>query len=579
MFVRTDEIKKIKRYKYWLLLMWTIVVVFSAIIDYLQINENLVSEAHIAAKIHHGKDILYRRWSAIRGGVYVPIDEHTQPNPHLNYIPNRDVTINGKAYTLVNPAYMTRQVYELAQKDGEVSSRLISDNAINPINQANEWEHHALQVLKTMAEHHDTIFIKNGERYLSVVRPFFTEKSCLKCHAQQGYKEGDLRGGIIISMPLTEIERSYKSQEMRLLIILGVIYLIGFGLIQLGASKIEKDFITIIETKKSLTESEAKIETYLRNAPNIITVIDKNGVIQYLNRMDDRFDNKIIIGRNISEFVGEETKFVIADILDHPDETVYNKAIEYSVHIPEGIIWYENRIAPIKSEDENIGYIIISTDITERKLLSEKIENSLKEKEVLLKEVHHRVKNNMQIITSLLNLQSSHLSDQNMIDVFKESQSRIKSMALIHEIMYQSGNFSNIDTKHYIISLVSYLYRSYCLEGNRIKITTDIDEVNLNLDVMIPCGIIITELVTNALKYAFPGSREGEINILLHSIEKNNINLTVKDNGVGIVDKSVLLDKKKLGLQLVETLTRQLKGKLNNDEGEGTSFTISFKIE
>jgi PAS domain S-box-containing protein len=576
MSTRINEIKKIKRYKYWILFLWAIVVVASFIINDMQISENLLSEAHVAAKVHFDKDLIYRRWSAIRGGAYVPVDENTQPNPYLNYISNRDVKINGKDYTLVNPAFMTRQVYELAQKDSMLSSRLISDNALNPINQAVGWEFSALKKLRLTKDHVDTIITINGERYLTVLRPFFTEKSCLKCHAQQGYKEGDLRGGIMISLPLTEIEARYESQEIRMIFILSVIFLMGFSLIHFGASKIEQNIITLLKTEENLSESEAQIESYLQNAPNFITVIDKQGIIKYLNRIDDRFDEKITIGQNISELVGEETKFVINDILNHPDESVYNKAIEYSVHKPEGVIWYENRISPIKSENENSGFIIISTDITERKLLSEKIENSLKEKEVLLKEVHHRVKNNMQIITSLLNLQSSLLNDQNMINVFKESQNRIKSMALIHEIMYQSGNFSNIDTNHYITSLVSYLHRSYCSDSSNVSVKSDIDKINLNFDIMIPCGIIITELVTNALKYAFPDNLNGEITVSLHESEENEITLMVNDNGIGLAEKPE--KNNGLGLQLVETLTRQLDGQLIiNKVNRGTSFTVSFK--
>jgi PAS domain S-box-containing protein len=576
MLDRTDEIKKIKRYKYWILLLWTIVVVASFFIYDWQIKENLISESHLRAQVHYEKDLLYRRWSSLRGGAYVPVDEHTQPNPYLKYVSNRDVTINGKEYTLVNPAYMTRQVYELAKKDSMISSRLVSDNALNPINQADDWENYALQKVRENKEHYDTIFTNNGEKYISVLRPFFTEKSCLKCHEQQGYKVGDLRGGILISIPLNKIEERYDTQENRMILILSVIFFMGFGLIHFGAAKIEKDIIALLKTEKSLSESEAKIETYLSNAPNLVTVVDKNGVVKYLNKLEERAATGLDIDKNLSEFLGEEEKAIMVDILNNPDESIFNRAIEYSVHKAEKVIWYENRIAPIKTENEITGYIIISTDITERKLLSEKIVNSLKEKEVLLKEVHHRVKNNMQIITSLLNLQSSLLTDQRMIDVFKESQNRIKSMALIHEIMYQSGNFSNIDTNHYITSLVSYLHRSYCSDNGNVNVKSDIDKINLKLDIMIPCGIIITELVSNALKYAFPDNLNGEITISLHKSEENEITLMVNDNGIGLAEKP---EKNiGLGLQLVETLTRQLDGQLIiNEVNRGASFTVSFK--
>lgn len=572
------QASKIRTYKFWLLALWLLIVAISFGINDYQINENALAEAHLTANVHYQKDVLYRKWSSIRGGVYAPIDSNTQPNPYLNYIQNRDVEINGKPFTLVNPAYMTRQVYELAKQSGIISSRLLSDRALNPQNQAKGWELSAINELNNKVDHKDTIVEIDGNQYLKVLRPFFTEKSCLKCHQHQGYKEGDLRGAILINVPMKDINERYAAQETKMILALSGIFLLGFILIYTGGSKIEKDFIKIATAEKSLTESEQKIQTYVKNAPNLILLIDEKGIIQFTNRTDDGSDPNSRIGKSVTEFITKEVGDSFLDALAHPDKIDFNKVLEYQDNRNNKNIWYENRIAPIKSAGKITGYVIIASDITERKLLDEKLKNSLSEKEVLLKEVHHRVKNNLQIITSLLNLQSALLKDDKMVEVFKDSQNRIKSMALIHELMYQSGNFSHIDTRHYFNHLVSYLYRSYCADGERIRIVYDIEEVSLGMDTMIPCGIIVAELVTNSLKYGFPDNRNGEVKISLHELASNKISLVVADNGIGVTDSQAFTSKKTLGLQLVETLTGQLDGELSHQNSkEGLSFQIVFR--
>ncbi|OQX96473.1 hypothetical protein B6I21_00875 [candidate division KSB1 bacterium 4572_119] len=212
----------------------------------------------------------------------------------------------------------------------------------------------------------------------------------------------------------------------------------------------------------------------------------------------------------------------------------------------------------------------------ERKQAESKIKSSLDEKIVLLKEIHHRVKNNLQVISSLLYLQSKYLKDKTALTVFQESQNRVRSMSLVHEKLYQSENFAKINLKQYIEDLAKYLFRSYNIDSNKIRLDTKIDKVVLDIERAIPCGLIINELVTNSLKYAFPNHDSGKVTIRLKACANDKLSLTVKDDGIGLQKYMVEPDKKSLGLQLVDTLIDQLQGTLKIGKEKGADFKISF---
>ena len=215
-------------------------------------------------------------------------------------------------------------------------------------------------------------------------------------------------------------------------------------------------------------------------------------------------------------------------------------------------------------------------EITQRQRAKDQIKASLKEKEVLLREIHHRVKNNLQIISSLLNLQSRYIKDKQVLHVFKESQDRIKSMALIHKKLYQSKDLARIDFAEYVRSLIADLFRSYKADYDLITLKTNIDDVFLGIDTAIPCGLIINELVSNSLKYAFPEDRQGEIRIDLHSEKEGKFTLIVSDSGVGFPKDLDFRNTESLGLQLICTLVDQLQGTIGLDRTGGTEFKIAF---
>ena len=216
----------------------------------------------------------------------------------------------------------------------------------------------------------------------------------------------------------------------------------------------------------------------------------------------------------------------------------------------------------------------------ERKQAENEIKASLKEKNLLLKEIHHRVKNNLQVISSLLGLQAKHIKDKQALKMFEASKNRVRSMGLIHEELYRSKDFTNIDFASYIKNLTDQLVKTYIIDSGKIELDVKVEDVSLGIDQAIPIGLVINELVSNALKYAFPPSfkGKGKIELTLCSMEAGEIELIVKDNGVGIPKEPDIRKTESLGMQLVYIMAEdQLDGKVTLDRRRGTKFTIRFK--
>jgi len=238
-------------------------------------------------------------------------------------------------------------------------------------------------------------------------------------------------------------------------------------------------------------------------------------------------------------------------------------------------------ISPLRDANQNvIGLSSITRDITHRKRADDQIKESLKEKEILLREIHHRVKNNMQIISSLLRLQSGYIKEEKYLEMFKDSQNRIISMSLIHEKLYQSKDFAKIDFDEYIKDMVTGLYQFYGTNTDKIALNINAKDVSLGVDTAIPCGLIINELVTNSLKHAFPDDRKGKITISLCKTKEEEFELAVGDNGIGIPKDIDFRNTQSLGLYLVTLLAEnQLQGEINLERSNGSEFKIKFKGE
>jgi len=233
-----------------------------------------------------------------------------------------------------------------------------------------------------------------------------------------------------------------------------------------------------------------------------------------------------------------------------------------------------------KSASGSVEFLsTIIRDMSEQKEAEVRIKASLEEKEVLLKEIHHRVKNNLQIVSSLLQLQASYIKDTDALHIFEESRDRIKSMALIHEQLYQSNDLAQIDFPEYMRSLLNMVLSAHRSNRTRVDTKLHVDPVQLDLDTAIPVGLITNELVTNSLKYAFAGRSVGEIGVRLTKSETGDFLLMVSDNGVGFPEKFNFEKATSLGLRLVRILTKQMRARLEMSNGMGTQFRVYFKSQ
>jgi PAS domain S-box-containing protein len=241
--------------------------------------------------------------------------------------------------------------------------------------------------------------------------------------------------------------------------------------------------------------------------------------------------------------------------------------------------WASQAVRCVRKEDGSVDYYVtIIQDISARKAYEEGLRGSMREKEVLLRELYHRTKNNMQVICSLLNLESSSSGDPKLIEEFHVMENRIRSMSLVHEKLYQSRDLSNIDLADYIRDLCALLVESYAAEGRRPSLTTELAGLRVTIDTAIPCGLIVNELVANCLKHAFPGKREGRIYVSLALGEKGRAELGVRDDGAGISTEFEETESRGIGLRTARALASQLRGELTvrAAAGGGTSCSLSF---
>jgi len=347
--------------------------------------------------------------------------------------------------------------------------------------------------------------------------------------------------------------------------------------------------------EQALKESEQRYRKLVETSPDAIAVTDLNDKLLMVNQQAASLfgfqDEREVLNtvKNSIDLISPEDQQKALDNSLKTIEEGYVKNVEYRLTRKDGSSFLGEISAAVIEDDQNepIVFIEIIRDVTDRKQAEEKIKTALDEKEVLLKETHHRIKNNLQIVSSLLNLQSVTTTDDLTLTMFKETQDRIRSIAFLHELLYQSENHEQIKLSLYVHKLVQNLMCSYGITKDLINLGYDVDDVLLEIDTAIPCGLVINELVSNTLKYAFPNVNnpdqnqikiENKIDISIRNNNENLVTLTYSDNGIGLPPNIDIRDAKTLGLQLINALTEQLDGSLRYESKSdfGTSFTISF---
>ena len=335
--------------------------------------------------------------------------------------------------------------------------------------------------------------------------------------------------------------------------------------------------------------SHAMFEGLFEHAPDAIVVVDGRGRITHANGKAG-----VMFGYDLEEILGKPVEILMPSRFrsSHVGHRGNYHANPRTREMNEGLELYGVRkngtefpvdimLGPVNAKEGNLVLSIIR-DITERKrsaaeqkLIQEQISSSLKEKEVLLKEIHHRVKNNLQIVSTLLNMQSRYIEDPKMLGMFKESRDRVRSMALIHEKLYQSRDLAKIDFSEYVRNMATHLFRSYGVSTDKVTLQTEIKDVYLDIDTAIPCALIINELLTNSLKYAFPHDRTGKLIIEFERSPMKSF-LLVRDDGIGFPEDLDPQKVKSLGFQLVCTLSEQLQGRVEARNAGGAEVKIIF---
>lgn len=337
----------------------------------------------------------------------------------------------------------------------------------------------------------------------------------------------------------------------------------------------------------ALRQSEARLRRITDAMRDVVTQTDQNGIIQYISPSGYHtlgYRPEETLGTSLFDRIHpadrERVEQAYVSLLNAKAGTV----MEFRYHHASGeYVWLEAVVNLLFDDHRSVaGVVFAIRDIAGRKLAEEQVRGSLEEKEVMLKEIHHRVKNNLQVISSLLSLQSEFFPDDNVRKVLRDSQNRVRSMAIIHQRLYQSSNLAEINFAGYIEELLAQLSRSYGAAGKNLTLTSTAEDIFLGVDKAIPCGIIINELVSNALKYAFPDGRGGTVTVEF-SQHDQEISLAVVDDGVGMPESLDYQSTESLGLRLVNMLVEQVAGKLSmarNETGSastpGTRWEVRF---
>jgi PAS domain S-box-containing protein len=346
------------------------------------------------------------------------------------------------------------------------------------------------------------------------------------------------------------------------------------------ASSINNTIQALQKSELNLEDSEKNYRSIFENTGTAMLIADEDMTITLVNKTFENIlkqNKKDIEGKQnwINMLVPAEQKKIENFHKTHTKDdslTIIPKTYETQANIQGETKDFFATFDIIPGTTKSLISLI---DITDRKRAEGLLTTSLKEKELLLREIHHRVKNSLQLISSLLTLQASEIDDKKIIAKYKESENRIHTIALIHESLYQSTNISNINFRDYVEILIEDIINSYGVSTNKIKTTLELGNYNLGIETAIPLGLIINELISNSLKHAFNGYDKGEIKIIL---EKNDetYTLTVKDNGIGLPEGFKFIETNSLGILLINSLVNQLEGKLDVEVNDGTLVTITF---
>ncbi len=617
----------IKRYTSALLVFWTIMVLSSLLWNINEEEDQVIQFAKIQAESLFDKDLLYRRWNAGHGGVYVPVIEETAPNPYLEgLVSERDITTHsGKKLTLINPAYMTRQVHELGKTDKNVYGHITSLKPIRPENAADPWETEALKSFELGKKEAGVVAMIDGKEYFRFMGALVTEKRCLKCHEKQGYKEGDIRGGISVSVPMAE-HRAILAGHIKIYFFEHfTAWLFGICLIIFGSLWIIRNDRMRQNAEDVLIKSEEKYRYIYKNTPAMMHSINSEGKLVSVSEHWLRvlgYEEDEVIGRRSTDFLTEASRKYAKDVvLPNFFKTGICRDIHYQFVKKNGEA-IDVLLSAISEKDEagNVRSLAMIIDITERKRAEEereRLSKKLDEKNRELEQVVYVTSHDLR--SPLVNV---HGYSKELGRAVAELMSALTRNGISNEVMTEveeyvrdipeSINYVNagIDKMN---SLLNGLLQ-YSRTGKRELIIEDLDmnklmsqaagtflfqikETGVKLDVsdLPSCrgdadqiDQVFSNLIGNAFKYLDP-ERSGSIKISGDRSEGRSV-YCVEDNGIGIApdDQERIfaifnqLDMKVtgegLGLTIVKKIVEKHGGEVwvESEEGKGSKFFVAL---
>ena len=546
-----------ERYIKFLVVIWTTLVVISLVWSIFRLKKETLEIASIEADITLAKDILYRRWNSLHGGVYVPITKDTQPNPYLSDIPDRDITtLSGKRLTLINPAYMTRQVNSLMGGDYNVRGHITSLNPIRPENAPDPWEAEALRTFEQGKAKVSSISKIEGKEYFRSMNSFITEKQCLKCHAKQGYREGDIRGGISVSIPMEPFRVIEKRNMLTFSVVHALLWVGGLVGIVLSRQRIRRSEQDRMQAVEDLRKEKDMVQKYLDIAAVILVVIDAKQNITLMNKRGCEilgYDEEEIIGKNwFDNFVPDNEREQVREgfvqfISGEIEPMEYFENIVSTKSGTVRLIAWHNTV--LKDDEGNIvGTLSSGEDITERKKREEELHNlteELKRSNADLEQFAYSASHDLQAplrgIEGFIKLLSKRYKGKldakadEFIEFTIEGVQRmkmlIKDLLEYSQIGTKNKNFSSVDSSIPLALALANLQRS--IEENKAAVTYDaLPNVLADSSQL---SRLFQNLIGNAIK--FHGNELPKIHISAELKGEEWI-FAVSDNGIGIDPKN-----------------------------------------
>jgi len=536
-----------------LVVVWTIIVAASLTWSIVRTKKETLEIAQIQAHISYIKDIEYRRWNAKHGGVYVPVTEDTPPNPYLTDVSEREIrTPSGKLLTLVNPAYMTRQVHEMTEEEYGLKGHITSLKPIRPGNAPDPWEAEALRELEKEKDEITAISEIGGKYYFRLMHSFKTEKTCLKCHAGQGYREGDTRGGISVSIPMGPMFAIERRHILDSVAVHGLLWIVGLVGISFNKGRIRESEQERRHAEETVTRERDKAQQYLDIAGVMFVVIDAEHRVTLINRKGCEclgYNETEIIGQNwfdhfIPEYDREGSRRVFLQLIS--GETALNEYYENSVLTRSGserlIAWHN---AALKDEKGNItGTLSSGEDITERKeaekelrKMTDELSRSNTDLQQFAYAASHDLQEPLRAVAGFVQLLEKRYKDRldekghefidYTVDGVKRMQSLIRDLLEYSRLETKKKAFESVNCSVALEKALWNLHKA--VEESKSEITYDLlPTVTADASQITS---LFQNLIGNALK--FKGRQRPEIHISAYKSDDEWI-FSVRDNGIGI---------------------------------------------